>query len=190
MTERTPQVVRSYLAELEAALSGVPVELARDIRDGVEEELAGLDAAAAAERIERLGDPVFIAAEARAGVGTPVVTATDASRSAAPISASRGFAIVAALLVALGGVAIPVLGWIVGIAMVWMSSLWRTGEKWIATLVGPVAVAVLIILTWLFAEANPLASHVPAWGSVLLLIPINVVVGIWLLWRSRGRSGR
>lgn len=50
VTERTPQVVRSYLAELDAALGGVPVELARDIRNGVEEELAGLDAATAAAR--------------------------------------------------------------------------------------------------------------------------------------------
>lgn len=195
-TERTPQVVRSYLAELDAALSGVPMDLARDIRNGVEEERAGLDAASAAERIERLGDPVFIAAEARAGagVGTPVATVTDAYRSAAPINVSRGFAIVAALLVALGGVVIPVLGWIVGIAMVWMSSLWRTGEKWIATLVGPVAVAVPILLTTGLHESaygeNPLAPT-PAWFTmVVLLIPVNVIVGMWLLWRSRGRSGR
>lgn len=202
VTERTPRVVRSYLAELDAALGGVPVELARDIRNGVEEELAGLDAATAAARIERLGDPVFIAAEARAGAGVgagsaaQVTTSTGASRAATPISDSRGFAVVAALLVALGGVVIPVLGWVVGIAMVWMSSSWRRGEKWIATLVGPVAVAVPILLTWLFAGGsagdarNPLVpSAVDTWwATIVILIPINVVVGIWLLWRTRRRA--
>jgi uncharacterized membrane protein len=196
VTERTPQVVRSYLAELDAALGGVPVELARDIRNGVEEELAGLDAATAAARIERLGDPVFIAAEARAGAGVgagsavQVTTGTDASRAATPISDSRGFAVVAALLVALGGVVIPVLGWVVGIAMVWMSSSWRRGEKWIATLVGPVAVAVPLLLTAVLHDNVSMASAlVPTWWTmIVLMIPVNVVVGIWLLWRTRRRA--
>lgn len=196
VTERKPQVVRSYLAELDAALGGVPVELARDIRNGVEEELAGLDAATAAARIERLGDPVFIAAEARAGAGVgagsavQVTTGTEASRAATPISDSRGFAVVAALLVALGGVVIPVLGWVVGIAMVWMSSSWRRGEKWIATLVGPVAVAVPLLLTAVLHDNVSMASAlVPTWFTmIVLMIPVNVVVGIWLLWRTRRRA--
>ena len=52
MTEPAPQIVKSYLAELERALGGVPDEVAREIFAGIVEELSGLDASAAAARIE------------------------------------------------------------------------------------------------------------------------------------------
>jgi hypothetical protein len=205
MTEAqpTPQVVRSYPAQLEAALVGVPDSVSRDIRAGVAEELTGLDAAAAAARIEELGDPAFIAAEARAEAGavpmagaTPVVgAAVGVAPTAAAAGDSRGYTIIAALLVALGGIVVPVLGWIVGIAMVWMSRTWSLGEKWIATLTGPVSVllgvgiAATVSLSQNEAWANPALTVFPGWfSSVLLLILVNVVVGIWLLWRARGRN--
>ncbi|WP_167139080.1 hypothetical protein [Diaminobutyricimonas sp. TR449] len=202
MTEAqpTPQVVRSYLAQLEAALVGVPDSVSRDIRAGVAEELTGLDAAAAAARIEELGDPAFIAAEARAEAGAPPVIV--APPVAAPAGDSRAYTIIAALLVALGGILVPVLGWVVGIAMVWMSRTWSLGEKWIATLTGPVSVvlgagiAATVSLAEYqvgFPESEDLPNPVvPAFfdaalSSFLLLVLVNVVVGMWLLWRARGR---
>jgi uncharacterized membrane protein len=206
-THPTPQVVRSYLAQLEAALVGVPETVGGDIRAGVEEELTGLDAAAAAARIEELGDPAFIAAEARAEAGvvdSPVpATATAPTAAAEPAAGgdSRGYAVVAALLVALGGVVVPVVGWIVGIAMVWLSRTWTLGEKWVATLTGPLSfiVAAGIAATVALGERevdpvtgeaiNPvLPSIFPGWVSyALLLIAVNVIVGIWLLWRAQRR---
>lgn len=199
MTEAqpTPQVVRSYLAQLEAALVGVPESVSRDIRAGVEEELTGLDAAAAAARIEELGDPAFIAAEAGAEAGTPsMIVATPTTGD------SRGYTIIAAVLVALGGILVPVLGWIVGIAMVWMSRTWTVSEKWIATLTGPASVllagglAATVSLSQnqtVYVEAGtPQDPVLPTifdiwWSSALFLILVNMVVGIWLLWRARGR---
>ncbi|WP_166873995.1 hypothetical protein [Salinibacterium sp. ZJ450] len=208
-THSTPQVVRSYVAQLEAALVGVPESVARDIRAGVEEELTGLDAAAAAARIEELGDPAFIAAEARAEAGvadSPVPGTATATQTAAADSAagsdSRGYALVAALLVALGGVVVPVVGWIVGIAMVWMSRTWTLGEKWVATLTGPLSVVVAagvaatvsltrdqVGFTDSVEPGDPIMPTLfDVWlSSALLLVAVNVVVGIWLLWRAHRR---
>ena len=73
--QTAPQVVRNYLAQLESALGGLPTDVRDGIVAGVAEELSGLDAATAAERIETLGDPAFIAAEARAESPAPVITA-------------------------------------------------------------------------------------------------------------------
>ena len=193
-----PQVVRSYLEQLKTALREVPEEVSREIVDGITEELAGLDAATAAARIEELGDPVFIAAEARAGT-TQIVPAV--SRTGDP----RWYTVLTALLVALGGIVIPFLGWIVGIAMVWLSKTWRTREKWVATLTAPLAMAAAMLVSVLIDRAsidsrptnsldgstivNPIPSLIPNvfdtwWSSVLMAVVINVIVGIWLLWRA------
>jgi uncharacterized membrane protein len=198
MTEQAPQVVRSYLAQLDAALAGVPADLAGDVRSGIEEELSGLDAATASARIEELGDPVFIAAEVRDSVGPVQAAATIPGQT--PLAASRGFAITAALLVAVGGIVVPFVGWVVGIVMVWMSSTWHTWEKWVATLVGPVVIATSILLGFIFGftgsadssdAGNPLVPLSPLTSvhSIVLVAPLSaVVVGIWLLWRAKGRT--
>ena len=198
MTEQTPQVVRSYLAQLDAALVGVPADLAGDVRAGIEEELSGLDAATASARIEELGDPAFVAAEVRDSADPlPVHTVAPAQ---IPLAATRGFAITAALLVAVGGIVVPFVGWAVGIVMVWMSSTWHTWEKWVATLVGPVVIGTTLLLGFIFGltgstgsseTSNPLIPLTPlgSWHVWVLLLPLSaVVVGIWLLWRAKGRT--
>ncbi|HEU4849215.1 MAG TPA: hypothetical protein VFS93_02260 [Terrimesophilobacter sp.] len=202
MSQRTqPQVVRSYLGELTVALAGVPAEVAREIIDGVAEELAGLDAAAAASRIEELGDPVFIAAEARAesGPSTEEVVRGGAPQAGDP----RWYTVLASLLVSFGGIVVPLLGWVFGIAMVWMSKTWSTWEKWVGTLVAPLAaVATVLIPRWVGASLGPATATgdgvhnvvLPLlvgtwWSGIVLLMLLNVVVGLWLLWRGL-RSGR
>lgn len=194
MTDTRPQVVRSYLAQLDAALVGVPESLRSAIRDGVEEELAGLDAAAASELIEELGDPEFIAAEAREGTvgdqGTdrPAHTAqTDGS-----LSRSRGFAVTSVLLFGFAGVVIPVVGWFVGLAMVWLSSAWMRWEKWLASAITPVLVLIGAGVATLLPSSPEVSLLLPTmydliWSVILMGIPVNIVVGAWLLWRTRGR---
>ena len=85
MNTKGPQVIRSYLADLDAALAGVPADVRRDIVAGVAEELSGLDAATAASRIESFGDPAFIAAEASAEASAE----SRAEPSAEPSAESR-----------------------------------------------------------------------------------------------------
>ncbi|WP_349899403.1 HAAS signaling domain-containing protein [Parafrigoribacterium soli] len=205
-TDAQPQVVRSYLAGLEAALSDVPSEVSREIVAGITEELDGLDPATAAARIEALGDPVFIAAEARGGVAAPPpAPAPAASRPQDP----RWYTVLAALMVAFGGIVIPFLGWFVGMALVWLSKSWRTWEKWVATVTLPVAIIIGALVSVLIDRAiraseqtsglapgqtivNPELPFIPSIfdtfrTDVLLGVVVNVVVGIWLLWRALRR---
>lgn len=186
MTDQAPRVVRNYLAELDAALEGVPADLASDVRSGIEEELSGLDAATASVRIEELGDPVFIAAEMRDAVGpAPAAALVDTPK---PLTATRGFAIAAALLVAIGGIVVPVVGWIVGIVWMWMSPVWRRGEKWVATLAGPAAIG-LALLGGLVGTAFEGSGGLGGWHALILVaLASPVVVGVWLLWRAKGRA--
>jgi hypothetical protein len=191
MSQRTrPQVVRSYLAELESALAVVPTDVARDILDGVAEELAGLDSAAAATRIEELGDPMFIAAAARAESVDPsgVVDSLNGDAGAGSHPESRGYVVFVSLLVAFGGVVIPVLGWIVGLVLMWLSRRWRTWEKWVATVAVP-AVALLIGAIGLAFSGGVLFGFA-GWHLMILvgLLGVgNVVAGLWLLWRGLHR---
>ena len=190
-----PQVVRSYLAQLETAFAGLPAEVRDEIMAGIREELDGLDAAGAATRIEGLGDPEFIAAQAREE--TEMAPMSGAQRAARSPSEPRWYSVLAALLVAFGGVAVPVVGWVVGMAMVMMSKTWRRTDKWIAILTPLVAAATLPLALAMIRlgssplsgdmESNPLIPHAfdVVWSSVVFIIPVNAVVGIWLLWRAK-----
>lgn len=185
----TPQVVRTYLDQLEATLSGVREDVRRDIVAGVAEELRGLSAPDAAARIEALGDPAFIAAEAHAEAAAPgAAEPTALSQPAQPASGdARWYVVLAALLVAFGGVVIPVIGWIVGIALIWMSKSWLAWEKWVATLTPFAAVALTGIITALTLDLQ--TGGFPGMrGMFLLTVLVNVVIGIWLLWRAQGRT--
>jgi uncharacterized membrane protein len=190
-----PQVVRTYLDQLEATLAGVREDVRHDIVAGIAEELRGLSAAEAAARIEALGDPAFIAAEARAedaasATAEPGAAAPKPTEAASAASGdARWYVVLAALLVAVGGVVVPVIGWIVGIALVWLSRTWHTSEKWAATLtvITAVGLAVLINLVTLGLRPGGLVGM----HSILLVgILGNVIVGIWLLWRAQGRTSR
>ena len=200
-----------FLGRLDAAMGSVPHGVANEIRAGIAEELDGLDAEATAARIAQLGDPVQIAREARdETLSAPegVVVEPGPTR---PATATRGFAIVAALTLSFGGIVLPFAGWIVGGALVCFSSLWRTWEKLMAILI-PLAVAAASIVVastmWGFASnaqsgnssgggdfsaPNPLVptGYDIGWSTLvvcgLLLIPAS---GLWLLWRLRGRAGR
>lgn len=171
MSETTSQVARSYIRELEAALHGVSDEVSREILTGVQEELSGLDAAAAAARIEELGDPAFIAAEARAEVGAVAFPRT---------SNRRWYGILVSLLVALGGFVIPVLGWIVGLVLMWFSGLWFSWEKWVATLVAPGILLLVGVISWISSQ---LGGGLVWWHVAVLSLVVNVPAGFWLLWR-------
>ena len=205
-----------YLARLEVALRDVPHGLAAEIRDGITEELTSLEPDAAEARIAQLGDPTVIAREALdaggyAPAAAPVATRPDAvaSSGSVPVSRSRGFAIAAALTLSFGGYLVPVVGWFVGVALVLMSSMWRTWEKLVAILV-PVALfgSLMLFSFAAFTTTGAVEVHeasgtgtppeVPssalptlAGPHFLIIIAVAVVVpasGLWLLWRMRGRS--
>ncbi|BDZ54133.1 hypothetical protein GCM10025870_12060 [Agromyces marinus] len=218
MNDTRPQVVRGYLRELDAALEGVPDPMRRDILDGIAADLAGLDAPAAATRIEQLGDPSAIAAEARTDASdgsTPrpaAVAAASPAASAAVAAASpaasvsavspRWYVVVTSLTVAFGGFVVPIAGWVVGIVLMWLSNAWQRWEKWTATLVVVGVPAAVLLIAWLSAvttrvgagDTGEVASPIMPFGfsgwhsGILLGMLLPVVVGIWLLWRGLRRG--
>ncbi|ANJ28385.1 hypothetical protein ATC03_18455 [Agromyces aureus] len=146
---------------------------------------------AARERIEELGDPVFIAAEAREQAATdePVYSALG----------SRAYMIVTVFAIALGGVLLPFVGWVGGIVLMWFSPAWRRWEKWIATLAPLMLGFITAVTIWLLASAgtgtspNELlgAPVIPApmlmWNALVVIGVANVGIGVWLLIRGLSR---
>lgn len=219
MTDRTAEALRAdYLGRLDSAMRGLPHGVASDIRDGVAEELLGLDADGTALRIAQLGDPATIAREAQdevpagvAVVAAPAATAPSPPRPSAV--ATRGFAIAAALALGFGGFVVPVLGWVVGAVLVVLSPLWRAGEKAVAIIVPFACASASLVLVQVIgfsafaaggsatgsgvgpgeAAGNPL---IPAWydvlwtGGIVLGFVLVPASGLWLLWRLRGRGAR
>jgi uncharacterized membrane protein len=207
MIENTSEALREdYLARLEAAMRDLPHGVAADIRGGIAEELAGLDAEEMAVRIAQLGDPREIAREAQRevpGSGPDIVVAAPSAapvRRRRPATTTRGFAITAALTLSFGGFLVPVLGWIVGVALVTSASLWKRWEKLLAIVAPFVVTGLSLLIASLFsggdaagtgAADNPLTPGLGEWHLLillgLLLIPAS---GLWLLWRMRGRDPR
>ena len=213
MTEKTAEELRAdYLARLDEAMRDLPHGVASDIRGGVEEELHGLGVEETIARITRLGTPADIAREARREVpSSPAVIVTPPApmRPRGPATATRGFAITAALTLGFGGFLLPVLGWIVGVALVTSASLWKRGEKLVAITLPFVFTGLYILITMAItglsgADAdggssgafdapavNPLVPGLGEWHVLILLgfllVPAS---GLWLLWRLRGRAAR
>ncbi|MES2092999.1 MAG: hypothetical protein V4531_04185 [Actinomycetota bacterium] len=197
MTESAPpQVVSGYLAELDRELADVSKDVRQGIVAGVAEELEGLDAAAAAARIESLGDPAFIAAEARAGAEEPTVTARAVTAPAATQQTKRldppraseqcWYVVVTTMLLEFGGLVVPLAGWVAGIMLLWASSLWTRREKIVATIVPP---AVGIVLFGVFALVG---SGGPWWhplvlGGIAGSALSSIVIGIGLSRRAWAR---
>ncbi|CAN5441723.1 hypothetical protein BH10ACT4_BH10ACT4_13150 [soil metagenome] len=199
MTEAdTPQVVSGYLAELDRELADVTEEVRQGIVAGIAEELQGLDAEAAASRIESLGDPAFIAAEARAGAETPTATPATAQRATPPAlarlappraSEQRWYVVVTTVLLEFGGLVVPLAGWVAGILLLWASPLWTRREKLIAT-IGPAAIGtVLFGLSALIGLGSGFALwHALTLGALGGAVVAAIVIGIVLSRRAWGRA--
>lgn len=206
MKAEQPEEVRAYLRELESALVGVPAETADEIRAGIEEELTALGPEAARERIRELGDPVYIAAEARhESPGAPKARASSGLDL-------RTYIVITGLAVAFGIFVVPVVGAIIGFVMMWISPVWKRWEKPVATsiplLAGALTVAYFGLMRLLSEEGT--GSILPGfgaapyefsgdvfellftpsvtWNALAMIAIANVGVGIWLLIRALRRS--
>jgi uncharacterized membrane protein len=128
----TQPVIDRYLQELKRALHDLPSsrrqEIVDEIRGHIDEALAaspGEESEAQVRTIlDQVGDPEFIAEEARDRFG---VVETKAG-------ALEGFAIA---LLLIGGIVIPVLGWFIGLVLLWISRVWTVRDKLIGTLLVP-----------------------------------------------------
>jgi uncharacterized membrane protein len=150
MTSTVDTLIDRYLKDLEAELAELPANRRREILDEVGEHITAARGALDAESeaairtvLERLGDPADIAAEARERFGIP----------AAPAKPATPWLEVIALV----ALVIPLLGWFVGVVLVWLSRVWTTRDKLIGTLGG---------LSWLVAGLGTLSMSARGLASV------------------------
>jgi hypothetical protein len=131
MSTKADKLVADYLKRLDGELRGLPHarrrELVEEISDHIASARAELDAEDEARirtLLDSLGDPADIAAEARERFGVQ--------------PRRRGLVEVGALiLLPVGGVLLPVVGWFVGALLLWISDAWSTRDKLVGTFVIP-----------------------------------------------------
>jgi len=181
----------AYLAKLERAVRELPQPVAGDIVAGIREELSGLDADAARERIAVLGDPDAIAAAARDELPPATTPAVGGD--------ARWYTVVTVLLIGIGGFVVPVVGWVVGIGFLWNSRTWTRRDKVVGTLIVPVTAAVVFGVLAVTGRAfvapgiaNRLVPSVFGFGHsglVLTVVLASVASAVYLLVRARRLSG-
>jgi hypothetical protein len=139
MKATAEHLVHDYLKRLNRELAGVPRarrrELVQEIAGHIAEALGDLETQSEAEirtLLDRIGEPADIAAEARERVG------------ARP--RGSGWDVVALIMLPIGGVILPVIGWFIGLVLLWTSDTWTTREKLLGTFVIPGGLAVPIYL--------------------------------------------
>jgi len=134
------ELVRDYLGRLEAASWPLTpdrrAELAGEVREHIETALAEgghRDAVTVHNVLERLGRPEeIVSSEAEAG---PATTGRAAAHAPVLPAATRtwGAIEIAAILFLTVGVLVPIVGPLLGLLLVWLSSRWTTRDKAIAT---------------------------------------------------------
>ncbi len=136
-------LVEDYLRRLDAAAYPLGDDRRGELMAGIREHIEAAvesgevhDEASLRALLDRLGDPDEIVAAARDDGSGATPYPLGAS---APVTYRRpgiGLEITAALFLTVGSVLL-VVGWLVGVVLVWSSRRWTIGEKLLATLVFP-----------------------------------------------------
>jgi hypothetical protein len=133
MQTTTHPLIDDYVDRLHAALADLPPErrheIVEEIQDHIDDASAGTEPTEAQLRtlLDRLGDPADIAAEARERLDV----------MPPPPVPRRRLEAVALVLLLPGSLLVPFIGWVIGVVLVWMSDIWDTRDKWVATLLPP-----------------------------------------------------
>jgi hypothetical protein len=143
MASNVEQLVENYLRQLRAELGALPRARRRELEQEIAEHIAEARAelptqseAAVRTLLDRIGDPADIAADARERFGIR-------SRK------GRALEVVTLVLLLIGGIVLPVIGWLIGVVLLWVSEVWTTREKLVGTLVVPGGLALpLFLLTF------------------------------------------
>jgi uncharacterized membrane protein len=137
----TDQLVADYLGRLERAAAVLPPERRGELLEEIGAHItaaraagAAADEAAVRTLLDRLGEPEVIVAAAREDVPTSAEAAVGPSL---PARRGTGLELAAVLMLTLGSLFPPLVGWLVGVVLLWVSPLWRVREKLLGTLVWP-----------------------------------------------------
>ena len=141
-------LVSEYMGRLAAAAQPLPAarrgELIAEVQDHIASALAEAgshDEVTARNVLDRLGSPEEIVAAETADGGAP------ARPQVLPVERRSwgGTELAAILFLTVGAIFLPVIGPIIGIALVWASTQWTTRQKSIATLIVIVLLVVPIL---------------------------------------------
>jgi len=174
MSTDDDQLVEDYLRELRNAARGLPADRRDELIEEITAHIAEArqsDGSPLAVRniLDRLGDPADIvraAADTPAGSpawpGAPGSAAGHPAAAAAPPGRAGAGALelAAVLFLLLGGIVIPVLGWFVGVVLLWLSPRWTAKDKLLGTLVWPGGLLAPALLAAAGAAAGLLATSV------------------------------
>jgi uncharacterized membrane protein len=149
----TDRLIQDYLDHLERAARTLPAahraEILAEIKEHISITLAqSEDQSEATVRsiLTRLGTPEDIVREAESGL------------PAAPARRRVGaFEIVTVVLLLVGGIVIPLIGWVIGAVLLWASARWTIRDKVIGTLVVPGGLGLAVWLT-LFASSTSVCT--------------------------------
>ena len=201
MSTRADELINEYLDRLEEELADFPStrrrELVQEISAHIAEARASLaneDEASIRNLLDRMGDPADIAAEA---AGTPAVEATPS-----PLAKTRGsgWDVVALVMLLVGGLILPVVGWFIGVVLLWTSETWSTGEKLLGTLLVPGGLALPLLFLTVGTSVNscggPVGGPITCTGgngagsaaAAILVIALFVVPIAVVAYLARRRS--
>ncbi|MGC1908117.1 MAG: hypothetical protein WA809_00750 [Candidatus Dormiibacterota bacterium] len=114
-------------------------------------------------------------------LGTPevIARAAEATLSAPPRPPYHEF--IALVVLTVGSVLLPLVGWVAGVILLWTSSRWTLAQKWLGTLVWPGGIGLaLIIGATSFGSPSNGFYVVPGTALVVLLFAAPVLVAIYL----------
>jgi hypothetical protein len=147
------QLVEAYLHRLRRAARPVPRDQREELVGDIESHIAAARRLGSGEAymrnvLDALGDPDAIVA----GIVGPTAATERRPRDLLTI-----------VLLLLGGLIIPFVGWLAGVVLLWCSSSWTVGRKLLGTLVWPGG----LLLAFRFVLAP--SWSVPRWAAYLLL---------------------
>lgn len=186
MSQQTADAIQAnYLKDIARELADLPRAQRDDLLDQIRQHL--LEARRLSDptsdlvvlnAIERLGDANDLAADARERLG--------AIRGPRRIGAREWITLG---MLSIGGILLPLIGWLVGISLLWSSTKWSVRERIIGSLAPPggggMYLFLLVEVSRLFAAPGTVcsASHkvCPATGPPGWLPPASILVWICLL---------
>jgi len=183
MTNSTAdRLVDHYLTRLADAAQALPparrTELLSEIREHIDASMtegAGTDETSVRTMLDRLGEPDDIVAAAME-IDPPEHPAS----SSTPQRRQQGIGLeIGAAIMLTAGSLIPILGWLIGVILLWSSGLWRRSEKILATLVVPGGPGLALVgggLVWGLA-AGPAPCTTQAVGTAVQVFPTAVASG-------------
>lgn len=148
MSGSDDELLERYLARLNAAASGLSPERRHELIDEITAHITEAMAVTPPQPggirtvLDQLGSPEEIARAAGA-----------AALPRAPGGGLGAAEIIAVIALLVGGIVVPVAGWVVGVVLLWTSPRWRTRDKLLGTLVWPGGL-LAAVLAFLLAGAS------------------------------------